>query len=45
MIRELVEERISDSPRLALGALGASHDVCAEDCCMYVPARPVGASS
>jgi ferrochelatase len=41
MVRELVEERISDSPeRLALGALGPSHDVCAADCCLYTPTRP-----
>jgi ferrochelatase len=34
MIRELVEERLSDSAeRLALGSLGPSHDVCAADCC------------
>jgi ferrochelatase len=40
MIRELIEERMSDSPqRLALGDLGPSHDVCQVDCCMYVPGR------
>jgi ferrochelatase len=40
MIRELVEERTSESPqRLALGELGPSHDVCPEDCCAY---RPTG---
>lgn len=34
MIRELVEERVSDKPtRLALGNLGASSDVCPVDCC------------
>jgi len=34
MIRELVQERIDPAPeRLALGAMGASHDVCPEDCC------------
>jgi ferrochelatase len=42
MIRELVEERMSDSPqRLALGSLGPSHDVCPEDCCLYDPRRPM----
>ena len=36
MIRELIEERMSDSPqRLALGTLGPSHDVCPDDCCLY----------
>jgi ferrochelatase len=41
MIRELVEERTSDSPeRLALGTLGPSHDICPEDCCLYEPRRP-----
>ncbi len=41
MIRELVQERLSDSPvRLALGNLGPSHDVCPIDCCKYEPRRP-----
>jgi ferrochelatase len=41
MIRELIEERMSDDPeRLALGALGPSHDVCPADCCNYKPSRP-----
>jgi ferrochelatase len=36
MIRELVEERMTDSrPRLALGTLGPSHDDCPDDCCPY----------
>ena len=40
MIRELIEERTSNWPqRLALGALGASHDVCPDDCCPIVPSR------
>jgi ferrochelatase len=40
MIRELIEERLSDAPiRLALGNLGPSHDVCPVDCCVYVPQR------
>jgi ferrochelatase len=38
MIRELVQERLSDNPvRLALGELGPSHDVCPVDCCAYDP--------
>jgi len=42
MIRELVEERMSPgSPRLVLGELGPSHDVCPVDCCLSgMPARP-----
>jgi ferrochelatase len=41
MIRELVLERLTDSPnRLALGSLSASHDVCPTDCCKYEPRRP-----
>ncbi len=40
MIRELVQERMSESPvRLALGTLGPSHDVCPADCCRYEPRR------
>jgi len=40
MIRELIEEHLSDNPvRLAVGSLGASHDVCPEDCCLYVPVK------
>ena len=42
MIRELVEERLAESPvRPALGMLGPSHDVCPADCCRYEPRRPV----
>jgi ferrochelatase len=34
MIRELVQERMSDDPRReALGQFGPSHDVCPVDCC------------
>jgi len=34
MIRELVEERIRDTPqRLSLGSFGPSHDICPADCC------------
>lgn len=41
MIRELIVERMSDSPqRLALGTLGPNHDVCPVDCCLYTPSRP-----
>lgn len=45
MIRELIEERMTDEPnRLALGTLGASHDVCPDDCCLYTPTRPATAA-
>jgi ferrochelatase len=41
MIRELLAERMSENPnRQALGNLGASHDVCPDDCCSYSPQRP-----
>jgi len=41
MIRELIVERIDGAPdRPALGSLGASHDVCPADCCLYSPQRP-----
>lgn len=41
MIRELIEERMTDSPQhLALGGLGPSRDVCPDDCCLIVPNRP-----
>ncbi len=44
MIRELVVERISGAAeRPALGRLGASHDVCPTDCCLYMPTRPAHA--
>jgi protoporphyrin/coproporphyrin ferrochelatase len=34
MIRLLVSERLMpNEPRLAIGAFGPSHDLCAEDCC------------
>jgi ferrochelatase len=35
MIRELIVERTSGYERLALGALGPSHDECPDDCCVY----------
>jgi protoporphyrin/coproporphyrin ferrochelatase len=43
MVRELIVERMRATPeRVALGALGASHDVCPGDCCP-APQRPMGA--
>ena len=46
MIRELIEERIHDSPeRVAVGDLPPSHDVCPVDCCLYPrPQRPAPAT-
>ena len=44
MIRELIEERLSDAPqRLALGTLGPKEDVCPDDCCVYTPRPKAGA--
>jgi ferrochelatase len=45
MIRELIEERMTESPdRAALGNLGPSHDKCPVDCCLYNPTRPPAAA-
>jgi ferrochelatase len=33
MIRELIQERLERREKLALGAMGPSHDVCQPDCC------------
>jgi protoporphyrin/coproporphyrin ferrochelatase len=49
MVRDLVMERL-DGTRVkpALGVLGASHDVCPEDCCPAPPrtvTRPVSGTS
>jgi protoporphyrin/coproporphyrin ferrochelatase len=42
MVRELVLERIDPTrPRPALGKFGASHDMCASDCCLPGPASGV----
>ena len=45
MVRELVAERVSGAPALALGDLGlgafaGGADSCPADCCLYPPARP-----
>ena len=41
MVRELVQERLADSPnRLFLGPLGPSHDTCPPNCCQYEARRP-----
>jgi protoporphyrin/coproporphyrin ferrochelatase len=41
MIRELIVERMtSAAERPALGELGPNHDVCPDDCCLYVSSRP-----
>ncbi len=40
MIRELVEERMTDDPiRRAAGEMPPGHDVCPADCCLYDPPR------
>ena len=44
MIGDLVQERMeARQPRAALGELGAGHDVCPQDCCLYTPQRPPAA--
>jgi ferrochelatase len=45
MIRELIEERMCDAPRLALGKLGPSPDECPIGCCAYTPRRPAASSN
>lgn len=50
MIRELVEERLTDHPqRRSIGALGPSHDLCPMNCCQVGegkrPPRPVADSA
>ena len=42
MIVELIDERARALPKVALGKLPASHDVCPADCCLYTPSRPRG---
>jgi len=42
MLRELVQERVSGGPRLALGRLPMMPDVCAPDCCPGRPPRREG---
>jgi protoporphyrin/coproporphyrin ferrochelatase len=39
MVRQLVDERRADGPKLALGPMGPSHDVCPLGCCP-APKRP-----
>jgi ferrochelatase len=44
MIRQLIEERLSENPaRLAVGVLSPKEDVCPDDCCLYDPRRPMAA--
>ncbi len=44
MISDLVQERVEGREgRAAVGELGAWHDVCPEDCCLYTPQRPPAA--
>jgi ferrochelatase len=39
-IRELVEERLFQAPRLAIGRYGPAHDVCAPGCCLPGTGQP-----
>jgi ferrochelatase len=46
MIRELIEERLQENPeRRFLGELGASHDVCAVNCCQIGERRAIPQSA
>ncbi|HMA46200.1 MAG TPA: ferrochelatase, partial [Frankiaceae bacterium] len=45
MVRELVEERRSGAPRLALSPQGPSHDVCPPHCCAPRVYRPAAAGT
>jgi ferrochelatase len=46
MIRELIEERLQQNPeRRFLGELGASHDVCALNCCQLGERRSIPRSA
>ena len=46
MIRELIEERLQENPeRRFLGQLGASHDVCALNCCHLGERRAIPAAT
>jgi ferrochelatase len=40
MIRELIEERITDRPPRAIGRFGPRPNECAVDCCKFEPRRP-----
>ncbi|HST64544.1 MAG TPA: ferrochelatase, partial [Mycobacteriales bacterium] len=44
MVGQLVAERRSGAPKLALGPMGPSHDVCPLDCCPAPVRRPTPAS-
>jgi ferrochelatase len=33
MLRQLIQERIADAPKLAVGHFGPNHDVCPANCC------------
>jgi ferrochelatase len=46
MIRELIEERLQENPeRRFLGEVGASHDVCAVNCCQIGERRAIPQST
>ena len=46
MIRELIQERLTDSPdRSALGVRGPNHDICPLNCCLRGEGRPTAAAS
>ncbi len=41
MIRKLLQERLSNGERQAIGRFGPNHDICPEDCCPAPARRPV----
>ena len=41
MLRKLIQERLEPAPtREAIGQFGPNHDVCPDNCCLYVTGRP-----
>ncbi len=45
MVRKLIQERVSGSPRECAGQFAPNHDVCPVDCCPAPERRPAGSVS
>lgn len=45
MVRKLIQERVSGSPRECAGQFPPNHDVCPVDCCPAPPSRPPGTTA